>query len=61
MSQVAGRLAVQAGAWALTMANGGGGVLLSGVPGVPPGKVLILGGGVVGSMQRALPWAWGLT
>ena len=31
------------------MANGGGGVLLSGVPGVPPGKVLILGGGVVGS------------
>ena len=49
MSAVAGRLAVQMGAWALTMANGGSGVLLSGVPGVAPGKVAILGGGVVGS------------
>lgn len=49
MSAVAGRLSVQMGAWALTMANGGRGVLLSGVPGVPPGKVTILGGGVVGS------------
>jgi len=36
------------GAWALAMINGGRGVLLSGVPGVPPGKVTILGGGVVG-------------
>ena len=49
MSAVAGRLSVQMGAWALTMINGGRGVLLSGVPGVPPGKVTILGGGVVGS------------
>jgi alanine dehydrogenase len=49
MSAVAGRLSVQMGAWALTMANGGRGVLLPGVPGVPPGKVTILGGGVVGS------------
>ena len=49
MSAVAGRLAVQMGAWALTMVNGGRGVLLSGVPGVAPGKVTILGGGVVGS------------
>jgi alanine dehydrogenase len=49
MSAVAGRLSVQMGAWALTMVNGGRGVLLSGVPGVPPGKVTILGGGVVGS------------
>jgi alanine dehydrogenase len=49
MSQVAGRLSVQMGAWALTMANGGSGVLLSGVPGVAPGKVAILGGGVVGT------------
>ncbi|HUX89408.1 MAG TPA: alanine dehydrogenase [Gallionellaceae bacterium] len=49
MSAVAGRLAIQMGAWALTMANGGSGVLLSGVPGVAPGRVIILGGGVVGS------------
>jgi len=48
MSAVAGRLSVQMGAWALAMINGGRGVLLSGVPGVPPGKVTILGGGVVG-------------
>jgi alanine dehydrogenase len=49
MSAVAGRLSVQMGAWALTMVNGGRGVLLGGVPGVAPGKVAILGGGVVGS------------
>lgn len=49
MSAVAGRLAVQMGAWAMTMANGGRGVLLPGVEGVPPGKVVILGGGVVGT------------
>jgi alanine dehydrogenase len=48
MSQIAGRLAPQAGAWALQMANGGSGVLLAGVPGVPPAKVLIIGGGTVG-------------
>ncbi len=49
MSQVAGRLSVQMGAWALTMANGGSGVLLSGMPGVAPAKVTIIGGGVVGT------------
>lgn len=49
MSAVAGRLSVQMGAWALTMANGGSGMLLPGVPGVAPGKVCILGGGVVGA------------
>ena len=49
MSAVAGRLSVQMGAWALTMVNGGSGVLLPGVPGVAPGKVCILGGGVVGT------------
>ncbi|MDX8399984.1 MAG: alanine dehydrogenase [Gallionellaceae bacterium] len=49
MSAVAGRLSVQMGAWALTMINGGRGVLLSGAPGVAPGKVTILGGGVVGT------------
>lgn len=49
MSQIAGRLAVQAGMQALEMKHGGRGVLLAGVPGVPPGKVIILGGGVVGA------------
>jgi alanine dehydrogenase len=49
MSAVAGRLSIQMGAWALTMANGGSGILLAGVPGVAPGRVAILGGGVVGT------------
>ncbi len=49
MSEVAGRLAVQAGAAALQMIHGGRGVLLGGVPGVPPGRVVIVGGGVVGT------------
>jgi alanine dehydrogenase len=48
MSEVAGRLAPQMGAWALEKANGGRGILLAGVPGVPPAKVVVLGGGVVG-------------
>ncbi len=48
MSQVAGRMSIQAGATALEKANGGRGVLLGGVPGVMPGKVVIIGGGVVG-------------
>jgi len=48
MSQVAGRMSIQAGATALQKATGGRGVLLGGVPGVLPGRVLILGGGVVG-------------
>jgi alanine dehydrogenase len=48
MSEIAGRLAPQVGAWALQMANGGSGILLSGVPGVAPGKVVIIGGGTVG-------------
>ena len=49
MSEIAGRLAIQAGMRALEMKHGGRGVLLSGVPGVAPGKVVILGGGVVGA------------
>ncbi len=49
MSEVAGRLAPQVGSWALQKANGGSGVLLGGVPGVPPGNVVIIGGGVVGA------------
>ncbi len=48
MSEVAGRLATQMGAWALEKAQGGKGILLGGVPGVPPARVLVLGGGIVG-------------
>jgi alanine dehydrogenase len=48
MSEVAGRMAIQAGAKYLEKAQGGSGILLGGVPGVKPAKVLILGGGVVG-------------
>jgi alanine dehydrogenase len=49
MSEIAGRLAIQAGATALQMANGGRGVLIGGVPGVAPAKVMIIGGGIVGT------------
>lgn len=49
MSEVAGRLAPQVGAWALQKANGGRGVLMGGVPGVRPANVVIIGGGVVGT------------
>lgn len=48
MSEVAGRMSIQAGAAHLEKAKGGNGTLLGGVPGVAPGKVLIIGGGVVG-------------
>jgi alanine dehydrogenase len=48
MSEVAGRMSVQVGATALQKSNGGRGVLLGGVPGVRPGRVVILGGGVAG-------------
>ena len=49
MSEVAGRLSIQSGAYHLQKANGGRGVLLGGVPGVAPGKVVIIGGGVSGT------------
>jgi alanine dehydrogenase len=49
MSEVAGRLAPQVGAWTLQKANGGRGVLLGGVPGVGPARVVVIGGGVVGT------------
>ena len=49
MSEVAGRLAPQVGAWTLQKANGGRGVLMGGVPGVGPAEVVVIGGGVVGT------------
>ncbi len=49
MSEVAGRLAPQVGAWTLQKANGGSGVLMGGVPGVRPANVAVIGGGVVGT------------
>jgi alanine dehydrogenase len=49
MSEIAGRLSVQAGATALQIANGGRGVVIGGVPGVAPAKVMIIGAGVVGT------------
>lgn len=49
MSEVAGRMSIQVGATCLQKARGGCGVLLGGVPGVPPAKVVILGGGVAGT------------
>jgi alanine dehydrogenase len=48
MSEVAGRMAIQQGAKYLEMAQGGHGVLLGGVPGVDPGTVVVIGGGMVG-------------
>jgi alanine dehydrogenase len=59
MSEIAGRLAVQVGAWALQMANGGNGILLSGVAGVPPAKVVIIGGGTVGTNAARIALGFG--
>lgn len=49
MSEVAGRMSIQAGATSLEITHGGSGILLGGVPGVAPAKVVVLGGGVVGT------------
>jgi len=49
MSEVAGKLAPQVGSWTLQKANGGRGVLMGGVPGVGPARVVVIGGGVVGT------------
>ena len=49
MSEVAGRLAPQVGSWTLQKANGGRGVLMGGVPGVAPARVVVIGGGMVGT------------
>ena len=48
MSEIAGRLAAQAGAYFLERPLGGRGLLLGGVPGVAPGRVMVIGGGMVG-------------
>lgn len=58
MSEIAGRISIQVGAALLQMAHGGKGVLLGGVPGVAPGKVVIIGGGIVGT--QAAKMAMGL-
>lgn len=59
MSEVAGRMAPQVGAYSLEKVTGGRGVLLGGVPGVPPGDVLILGSGVVGTNAAAIAIGFG--
>ncbi len=59
MSAIAGRLAVQVGAWCLQRQNGGSGVLLPGLDGVPPGKIVILGAGTVGANALAIAHALG--
>jgi alanine dehydrogenase len=58
MSQVAGRLSIQAGAAALERAKGGAGILLGGVPGVAPANVVVIGGGVAG--ENAIHMALGM-
>jgi alanine dehydrogenase len=59
MSEMAGRIAIQAGANALHLANGGRGILLGGVPGVAPGKVTVIGGGVVGIQSARMAMGMG--
>jgi alanine dehydrogenase len=59
MSEVAGRMAIQVGATYLEKINGGRGVLLGGVPGVAPGRVTIIGGGVVGTNSAKIAVGFG--
>ena len=59
MSEIAGRISVQAGATALQMIHGGKGVLLGGVPGVHPAKVIVIGGGVVGTQAARMAFGLG--
>jgi alanine dehydrogenase len=61
MSAIAGRLSIQVGAWCLQKQIGGSGVLLPGAAGVPPGKVLVLGAGNVGSNALAVAHGIGAT
>lgn len=58
MSEVAGRMSIQAGAHSLEKAQGGGGILMGGVPGVAPANVVVIGGGVVGT--NAIRMAMGM-
>ena len=59
MSEVAGRMSIQVGAHCLEKAQGGPGMLLGGVPGVPAANVVVIGGGVVRHQRRAHgAWAW---
>ena len=58
MSEVAGRMSIQVGAHCLEHEQGGAGILLGGVPGVPPAKVVVLGGGVAGTNAAAWRWGW---
>jgi alanine dehydrogenase len=59
MSEIAGKISIQAGAKTLEMINGGKGVLLGGVPGVKPGKVVVLGGGIVGTCAARMAMGLG--
>src|SRR5205807_9927543 len=61
MSEVAGRMAPHVGARCLEKGNGGRGVLLGGVPGVPPADVVVLGGGVAGSHAATISAGMGAT
>lgn len=61
MSEIAGRIAIQAGATALHMAAGGKGILLGGVPGVLPGTVVVIGGGIVGTQAARMAMGLGAT
>jgi alanine dehydrogenase len=61
MSEVAGRMAAHVGARCLEKENGGRGVLLGGVPGVPPGNVVVIGGGVAGSHAATIAAGMGAT
>ncbi len=59
MSEIAGRLSIQAGATALQLPNGGRGILLGGVPGVSPGFVAVIGGGVAGTQAARMAMGLG--
>jgi alanine dehydrogenase len=59
MSEVAGRLAAQVGAYHLMRTQGGRGVLMGGVPGVAPAKVVVIGGGMAGDNAAAVAWGMG--
>lgn len=59
MSEIAGRISIQVGASLFQMNNGGKGILLGGVPGVPPAKVVVIGGGVVGTEAARMALGFG--